>query len=61
MDLPAGRINHVRDYGIAEKKQERLLETLLNDVAVGSAIKIDPRLAPRIVMTERCKACAPPN
>src|SRR5271156_488293 len=51
MDLPAGWISQFAAV-VAQNEQERLLEALLNDVAIGSAINIDPRLAPRIVMTE---------
>src|SRR6267378_4642334 len=43
---------------VAEDKHERLLEALLNDAAVGSAINIDPRLAAGIVMTELQRRCA---
>jgi hypothetical protein len=41
------------------EEQERLFEAHLNDAAVGSTIDIDPRLVPRIVMTELQGLCAP--
>src|SRR6266480_5953888 len=50
-DLPASRIRQFTTM-VAEDKHERLIESLLNDAAVGSAINIDPRLAPGIVMAE---------
>src|SRR5271165_2685698 len=50
-DLPGGRIGQFAAV-VAEDKHERLTEALLNDTAERSAINIDPRLAPDVIMAE---------